>query len=190
METLLQPRVQRLLILLQVGEQLLRHPFLIYFLCQRGVVAGILQHTYLILHLNHWHHVTACLADMLHQRPESLIVCLEYILREATGYLQRLALLRPRPWESFGVLLKPQGRIARHGVLPCAKPQEHHLQLQVPCLLDGAVDEGVVELTFCRLKKFPVGRYQHRVETQRLHAGHHLIDILHTRRRRVAQFAT
>ena len=128
-ETRFQPGMQRLLVLFQIADKFLRHTFLICLFCQRRVVAGILQHTNFVFHLNHCHHVASCPADMFHQCLKCLIVSLKNLLREAACYLQRLAVAGTCSWETLHVLFKPQRCIARHRVLPCAKPQEYHFQL-------------------------------------------------------------
>ena len=66
--------------------------------------------------------------------------------------------------EAPRVLLKPQGSVAAHAVLPRAKPQEDHPQL----LLAGAVDDAVYECevvpSLFRLDKLPIGGHEHGVE--------------------------
>ena len=159
---------------------------------QRRVVACRLQHTYLVLYLHHDDHLALRVTrlDMLHQRREGLQIGLQHVVAEARCYLQGLTIGGHRPRESLRVLFEPTRRITRHRVLPHAEPQEHHVQLLAPRHIDGAVDEGEVESSLLRFHQFPVGRHEHRVQSQRPHPRHHRLDVSRRCGSRVTQFSS
>ena len=101
---------------------------------------------------------------MAHQGGKSLLVCLQYIVRESGRYLQWFPRLGHGTGKTLGILLEPQGSIATHGILPCAKPQEDNLQVILPRLLYHPIHQGEIKLSLRRLDEFPVGRDKHRVE--------------------------
>ena len=107
-----QPRVKRILILFQVGNQFLWNSLPINLFCQWRVVACRLQHTYLILYLQHRYHILSSRSDVFHQRLKGTIVGTEHFFCEATGNLQWFAVLRAGSWKTLRVFLKPQRRIA------------------------------------------------------------------------------
>ena len=92
---------------------------------------------------------------------------------------------RPRKRQAASVAM-----YTKQGLDVAAKPKEHHVQMLLSRHIDGTVDERKIKLPLSRLHQFPIGWHKQRIQTQRLHSWHHLVDIFHRRRRRVAQLAT
>ena len=159
--------------------------FIICLLRQRRMVTCRFQHTDFVFYLHHDDHLAlwVTLLDMPQERRKSFQVSLRHIVAEARGNLHLLSLGGHRPWEPLRILLKPPRCIARHRVLPCTEPEEHHLQLLPSRHVDGTVDKCEVELPLCWFHQFPIGWHEHRVQSQRPHPGHHLVDVFHRRRR-------
>ena len=191
LEALRHERMQRAAVRLQVAEQLLRNRLRKLPVGLGRVVAGLLQHAYLVLHLHHHHRALLCVVgcQVRHQSVEGFLVGLEHLFREGARYLQRFPVACHGAGEPSRVLFEPQRCVAAHGVFPGAEPQQYHLQLVFPGLLQGAVDEREVKLSLLGLYEVPWCRYQHRVQAHLRHAGHHLGDVFGAGGGRVAQFA-
>ena len=176
---------------LQRLQQRVGHGLAIGFLGQRRVVAGIFEHADFVLYLYHRHRSEAfvLLCQVLHQLREHAAVGLENFLREGTRYLERLPRPRHGAREAFRVLLEPCRGVAAHGVLPRTEPQQHHLQTAVAGAVDDAVNEREVVAALLRFGQIPAHRHQHGVQSERLHARHHLVDVADARGGRVRQLA-
>ena len=161
------------------------------FLGQRRMVAGTLEHSYLVLYLHHDDGMllTVNIGDMAEQGGESLPVGIEDVSRKGRSYLQRLAGGCHSTWESPRILLQPQRRIAAHGVLPRTEPQEDDFQIVPPCQIDSLVDKREIELTLSGFRKVPLRRHEHCIESFAAHAWQNAIDIGLARCRRITQFA-
>ena len=165
--------------------------FLVCLLSQWRVVACRLQHTDLVLYLHHDDHLTlrVFLADMSHECRKGLQIGLQHIVAETRGNLHLFSLGGHRPREPLRVLLEPTRRIARHRVLPRAKPKEHHVQLLTSRHVDSTVNECEVELPLYRFDELPVSWHKYRIQSQCPHPWQHFIDIFYRRRSRVAQLS-
>ena len=129
------------------------------------MVAGILQHSYLILHLNHQHGmVRVHLVDVAYQLPERAVVGLQHVGRERGGYLQRFALGSHRTRKPLGVGLEPCRSVAAHGILPGSEPQEYKFEVVAARFLYRDINEREIEFALLRLGQVPVHGRKHRVE--------------------------
>ncbi len=184
--------VQRLAVLLKIIGQLSGHNGVVSLRCQWRVIACRLQHSYLILHLCHYHHlaVGVLLRHMVHQFTKRFAVGRHHLWCECRRYLQLFATRCDCTWKALRVALEPLRGVAAHGVLPCAKPQYDDLQPLLSRRVHHFVDEGEVECTLLWLKQFPIDGHQHGVQSQTTHARQYLAHVIDARRGTVAQFAT
>ena len=191
-ESLCHPGVQAFLVGFQIVYQFLGHFPGEKLVGSGRVVAGVLEHANLVLHLYHHYRMVLAvnISDMAHQLAKSAVVGLKNIGREHAGYLKGLARGGHCAGKTLGVGLEPFGGVAAHGVLPCAKPQEDDFQLVLSRPLYRAVDEGEVELSLHGFGEVPLGRHEHGVQSEGGHAGHHLVDVGYAGGGRVAELAS
>lgn len=139
------------------------------FLGHWRMVAGTLEHSYLVLYLHHDDGMllTINIGDMAEQGSESLPVGIEDVSRKGRSYLQRLAGGCHSTWEPPRILLQPQRCIAAHGVFPRAEPQEYDFQIVLPSHINSLVDEREIKPALSGFRKVPLRRHEHRVEPLR-----------------------
>ena len=191
-QTSLQLRMKVPLILLEVGHQVLRNGSIILLDSLRAIVAGIFEHTNLVLDLHHEDSPLFAidLLQMLEPSLEGTIVGFEDILGECRGYLQRFTSLGMSTRETLVIDLEPFGRITRHRVFPRTKPQIDHAKIIFASFLDDCIDQGEIVLTFNRLEKVPIVGYKHRIESHAMQVGKATGNVFRTGGRAVGCFAT